>query len=233
MRPRAHYGIDGYPYLIGFTVGGLGALSISLLLGSRLGMAIAGLGAVALVPAALGAHYVARGKFRHRDRVLDHVDWRGDEHVLDVGTGGGLLAIGAAKRAPRGRSVGIDIWDHGDLSGNTRERMQRNARIEGVAERVGVHDDDARALSFADRTFDVVVSMLCLHNIEDEAGRTAALREIVRVLKPGGTVVISDLGGLDAYAATLHDLGLSVAVGPMVWSTFPPQRVLVGRRANG
>ena len=42
--------------------------------------------------------YSKWGKFRHRDRMLNMIAWRGDEHVLDVGTGRGLLIIGAAKR---------------------------------------------------------------------------------------------------------------------------------------
>src|SRR5215831_577793 len=46
----------------------------------------------------LGLLYVKIGKFRHRDRMLDVVPWKGNEHVLDVGTGRGLLMIGAAKR---------------------------------------------------------------------------------------------------------------------------------------
>src|SRR5690349_15051392 len=38
------------------------------------------------------------GKLRLRDRVLDEIRWRGDEHVLDLGCGHGLMLIGAAKR---------------------------------------------------------------------------------------------------------------------------------------
>ena len=59
-------------------------------------------GALPAIPGLLGLRYVLAGKFIHRDRLLDRVVWRGDERVLDVGTGGGLLMIGAAKRAPRG-----------------------------------------------------------------------------------------------------------------------------------
>jgi ubiquinone/menaquinone biosynthesis C-methylase UbiE len=108
--------------------------------------------------------------------------------------------------------------------------MARNAQLEGVADRVEVRDDDARALSFVDASFDVVVSMLRVHNIDDGDGRAAALREMVRVLRPGGTVVISDLAGVEAYATELRGLGLSVTVGATAWGTFPPQRVLVGRK---
>jgi arsenite methyltransferase len=78
--------------------------------------------------------YAKWGKFRHRDRMLSLISWAGSETVLDVGTGRGLLMIGAAKRLSTGRSVGIDIWSGKDLSGNTPENTQRNALLEGVGE---------------------------------------------------------------------------------------------------
>src|SRR5215471_11213682 len=70
--------------------------------------------------------YAKWGKFSHRDRMLNMISWRGDEHVLDVGTGRGLLLIGAARRLTTGKSTGIDIWSTKDLSGNSLERTQAN-----------------------------------------------------------------------------------------------------------
>src|SRR5579885_2484667 len=49
-----------------------------------------------LLPGILMLVYAKYGKFRHRDRMLGYVSWRGDEQVLDVGTGRGLLLVGAA-----------------------------------------------------------------------------------------------------------------------------------------
>lgn len=49
------------------------------------------------------------GKLRGRDRLLDEIVWRGDEQVLDIGCGRGLLPVGAAHRVPEGRAVGLDL----------------------------------------------------------------------------------------------------------------------------
>ena len=54
-------------------------------------------------------------KFRHRDNMLGMVNWRGDERVLDVGTGAGLLLIGAAKKLNTGKATGVDVWSTVDL----------------------------------------------------------------------------------------------------------------------
>ena len=126
------------------------------------------------------------GKFRERDRLLDSIPWRGDETVLDVGCGRGLLLVGVAKRLRTGRAVGVDIWQSKDQSGNHPEATYKNAQVEGVANRVEVKNGDARQLPFKDGTFDVVVSSLVLHNIRDASERKKAVQEIARVLKGGG-----------------------------------------------
>ena len=147
------------------------------------------------------------GKVREREEQLDWLEWRGDERVLDVGCGRGLFLIGAAKRLTTGRAIGIDIWQSEDLSGNQPLAPLQNARIEGVAERVEVQTADARKLPFEDASFDVVLSSAALHNIYDAGERTTAVREIARVLKVGGRVLIVDVRHLGQYAQTLREAG--------------------------
>ncbi len=147
------------------------------------------------------------GKVREREAYLDLLEWRGDERVLDVGCGRGLFLIGAARRLSTGRAVGIDIWQAEDLSGNQPAAPLHNARIEGVAERVEVQTADARKLPFEDASFDVVLSSAALHNIYDAGERETAVREIARVLKIGGRVLIVDVRHLGQYARTLRDAG--------------------------
>src|SRR5262249_42629289 len=66
---------------------------------------------------------------------------------------------------------------------------------------------DARNLPFADAHFDVVMSNAALHNIYDAAQRQKAVREIIRVLKPGGRCIISDIRHLAEYADILRQNG--------------------------
>lgn len=147
------------------------------------------------------------GKLRSRERLLDRVSWAGSEQVLDVGCGRGLLLIGAAKRLKTGRATGIDIWQSEDLTGNGPEAALENARREGVAERVVVRTADMRKLPFVDGTFDVVVSNAVIHNLYKAGDRVQAIREIARVMKPGGHAVIEDIRHHRQYARTFSQNG--------------------------
>jgi ubiquinone/menaquinone biosynthesis C-methylase UbiE len=155
--------------------------------------------------------YMHREKFRHRDRMLDMFTWHGDEQVLDVGTGRGLLLIGAAKRLTTGNGVGVDIWSQKSLSNNIARAVITNAKLEEVKDRITVLDADAQNLPLANSSFDYVLSNLCLHNIKTAEGRTKACQEIVRVLKSGGTILISDCKHTRQYEAEFKALGLQTS----------------------
>ena len=214
---RADYDFDAPGIMLGLSLGGgavvlIGGLVAAFSPGAwRIAaVAIALMGAVPLFFGLLMVIYAFIGKVRTRDHILDLARLHGDERVLDVGTGAGLLLVGAAKRVPRGHATGIDLWAAKDLSNNAAATTLRNVEVEGVAGRVDIRTGDARALAFPDACFDRVVSLLCLHNIEDKADRTRACHEIARVLKPGGRVVIGDYVPTHAYAAAFADAGLTV-----------------------
>jgi arsenite methyltransferase len=174
------------------------------------------------------------GKLIARDDLLDGLGLRGNERVLDVGCGRGLLLLGAAKRLPHGRAVGVDLWRRADQSGNRREATLVNAFAEGVADRVELHDGDARQLPFPDASFDAVVSSLVIHNIGDRTGRDQAVREIARVLKPGGQACVVDFRHTAEYASVLRDNGLpDAARSRLDFLIFPPVRVVTGSKHAG
>lgn len=123
--------------------------------------------------------------------------------VLDVGTGTGLVALQAAQAVPGCRAVGID-HSHGMLSEASAKARQR-----GLDARVEFRRMDAEALEFEDASFDAAVSLFVLLHLPDPS---AALREMRRVLRPGGRVVIGVGSGPQLASLT----GLRRAVGHVV-----------------
>ncbi|HMF04250.1 MAG TPA: class I SAM-dependent methyltransferase [Acidimicrobiia bacterium] len=179
----------------------------------------------------LHLRYSKVSKLRERVRVLDAARLDGHETVLDVGCGRGLLLVEAARRLPDGRAVGVDIWSLVDQSKNEPAAPLQNARVENVGP-VAVSTADARDLPFADQSFDAVVSQFALHNIRSVEGRRRAIREIDRVLKPGGRLVMLDLARTLEYAAQLGDAGWDdVLRSRRTWRLFPPARYVSGTKA--
>jgi len=233
---RASYGLDapGVVYTLGMAGAGLLALGSTAIPALRfINRTLWVMGWVCYAEAALMVFSSYAGKFRERDKLLDGLGLRGDEAVLDLGCGHGLLLIAAAKRLPSGKAVGVDLWQRQDQSGNAAEATRANAEIEGVADRVELHTADMRTLPFADNAFDAVVSSLAIHNISDRAGRELAIREAVRVLKAGGRCALLDFRNTGDYATVLRAAGAEqVAVsGPSLWM-FPPVRVVTARKAG-
>ena len=78
-------------------------------------------GVLCLAEGVLMLLYAKHGKLRHRDRMLARVDWKGDESVLDVGTGRGLLMIGAAKRLSTGKGGNRHLEHQGSVGKRSGE----------------------------------------------------------------------------------------------------------------
>lgn len=149
-------------------------------------------------------------KLQIRDEMLDAIPWRGDEKVLDVGCGRGLLAIGAAKRARGIKVTGIDYWSTEDLSGNDSTATMANAKAESVADRVKVETGDARRLPYQPNSYDVVLSSLAIHNISESEGRDKAILELLRVTKPGGILAVFDIFHANDYMRVLEENGAAI-----------------------
>jgi arsenite methyltransferase len=188
-------------------------------------------GACLLAEGLLYLLYVKVGKHRHRDALLALHAWRGDEQVLDVGCGRGLLLAGAAKRVPNGHATGIDLWSNVDMAGNSPEATLRNLALEGVANRGSVLSVAAQEMTFPDDHFDVIVSNLCLHNLYNKQQRLQALEQIARVLKPGGVALLSDYKHTRQYASGLANMGLQVTRrrGNLL-ATFTPLAIVIARK---
>lgn len=241
--PKADYGLDA-PVVVKrmFTRGGwCVAVGLALFVinhdqypdtSARL---LAVLGFIGVVFWAVGAFMIWSsrvGKIALRDRLLDQIQFKGDERVLDVGCGRGLMLIGAAKRLKTGKATGIDVWNPADLSGNSADAAKQNAKIEGVSDRVRIETGDARKLVYPDKHYDVVMSSLAIHNIPDEDGRNQAIGEMWRVLKPGGRLLIYDIFHTGDYAKALRNQGAQdVTLSGVSWLWCVPSRSLLARKS--
>lgn len=226
---RGDYGFDA-PYVpalmaLGATPLFVGAVA-SVARADLVGALSMGASAAMLLACAGSFVYTTRaGKFAVWSELLDGLALRGDERALDVGCGRGAVLLLAAERLRDGEVTGVDLWRARDQSGNALEVTARNAEAEGVASRVSLETGDMRALPFDDASFDLVVSSLAVHNVPDAEGRAQAVREMARVLRPGGRMLLADFKHVGDYAETLRAAGMGEVVtrglGPRFWYGGP------------
>ena len=219
MNRNADYGIDAPGVVLAHIVfGSLLALIAALGLGwpqpnpipAALSLGAAGLGCVVLGYGAVMLRSSLVSKKRVCERLVAALALSGNERVLDAGCGRGLTLIACAKKLTTGRAVGIDLWAAKDLSNNNPAATCANAAAEGVAGRVEVETGDITRLPYPDASFDAVISMTVIHNIPSTAARDQAVRELVRVLKPGGRIALFDVLHTAHYAEVLEGAGMKV-----------------------
>ena len=114
------------------------------------------------------------------DRMLAEAGLTGDERLLDVGSGAGHSTLHFAR-------AGAEITGL-DLTEEMVETGRRLAAREGL-DNARFERGDAEALPFANDAFDVLTCRLCAHHFADVP---AALREMRRVLRPGGRLLLCD-----------------------------------------
>jgi demethylmenaquinone methyltransferase / 2-methoxy-6-polyprenyl-1,4-benzoquinol methylase len=107
------------------------------------------------------------------------------DRVLDVATGTGMVAAALAKRAGA-HFTAID--QSPDMLGGLRERIAADPELAG---RIEPLLGEAEALPFADASFDALTFTYLLRYVDDPA---ATLRELARVVRPGGTVGMAEFG---------------------------------------
>ena len=128
--------------------------------------------------------------------LLDRLEWNGQGKALDIGTGSGRVAIYLAKRYPSVHVVGIDYW--GNPWTYSKSICDRNAEIEGVADRVSFKRASAVSLPFEDGEYDLVISNFVFHSVR-VVDKIFLIKEALRVLKKGGAFAFQDLFNRQFY----------------------------------
>jgi ubiquinone/menaquinone biosynthesis C-methylase UbiE len=131
-----------------------------------------------------------------RARLAEILDLDPGERVLEVGPGTGYYTPGLAERL--GADGTVEVLD---IQQEMLDHTIRRARERGLWN-VSATRGDARQLPYDDDSFDAAVLITTLGEIPDPA---AALRELARVLRPGGRLVVGELLG-DPHYVTLGSL---------------------------
>jgi len=136
-------------------------------------------------------------------KMIKLADLKGNETILDIGTGAGFLAIGFAKSIKDGKVYGLDRYalKHDDLKtrlhsfikinfiGNTLSNAKRNVKIENLEKKCEfISADLLKPLNFSDEYFDIILSSQMLYCLPSEK-RLTVYHEINRVLKKHGKII--------------------------------------------
>jgi len=136
-------------------------------------------------------------------KMINSLDIKGNESVLDLGSGAGALVIGFAKLLQDGKAYGLDKYSLSENKirtkiikfvrinyiGHTSKNAKRNAKIEDVDKKCEfISGDFTRRLNFQSDYFDIISSFQSLHIIHTQKQKQV-FQEIDRVLKKGGRIV--------------------------------------------
>ena len=141
------------------------------------------------------------GVDRARRALVDQADLRPYFRVLDIGCGTGSLAVLVKTLYPAAQVVGVDP--------DPRALDLARRKTDGAGLSVKFDRAFGDALGYPDASFDRVLSSMMLHHVPDEE-KPRMLREICRVLKPGGRLELLDFDGPDG--------GLHGALGRLLHS---------------
>lgn len=117
--------------------------------------------------------------------------------ILDLATGTADFAVAAARRFPSARVTGVD------LTPAMLDVGRNKVEAAGLADRIALEEGDACALAYAEGSFDAALCAFGFRNFPD---RAAALREVARVLVPGGHLLV-----LELFRARFRALAMATA----------------------
>ncbi|HMK53452.1 MAG TPA: class I SAM-dependent methyltransferase [Methanobacteriaceae archaeon] len=133
--------------------------------------------------------YVTWNFSKTDNMTLPFVDlFQSDEDlILDAGCGSGRGTIELSNVSKNGQIVAFDLFDSSE-SISSRELLEKNLKIAGITDKVRIVQGNVTNLEFEDNTFDSAISVLLVNNLGK--AKLTGLKELLRVLKPGGKILI-------------------------------------------
>lgn len=125
------------------------------------------------------------------DKLVNKINIDDNISVVDIGAGSGSLSIKTAKKNKSLKVTSVDYW--GDNWEYSMKQCLANTKIEFVDQQIDLIKASASKLPFADNDFDVVISCLTFHEVQDVKDKNLVIAEAIRVLKSGGQFVFFDL----------------------------------------
>ena len=157
---------------------------------------------------------------RWRRALVSGIDPRPGQRILDVATGTGMVAQELVQRSGC-EVVGLDQSE--DMLGAAKARLRRHPELAG---RITLVTGEAERLPFADGEFDALTFTYLLRYVDD---RAATMRELARVVKPGGRIGMLEFGvPANAWLRSLWRLHTRVGL-PLLGRLVSPAWVEVGR----
>ena len=125
-----------------------------------------------------------------KDVILPYVDLykAGRYKVLDAGCGAGRTTVSISKTSPEVDIVAFDRFDADYIDEGGKALLRNNLTIAGIASRVKIEQGDITSMPFADNSFDASVSSYMFDHLGKN--KLPALKEMWRVLKPGGRFLL-------------------------------------------
>ncbi|MDI6725069.1 MAG: class I SAM-dependent methyltransferase [Methanobacterium sp.] len=133
--------------------------------------------------------YVTRNFSKTDNMTLPFVDLFSSDKdlILDAGCGSGRATVELSKVSKNGQIVALDLFESGeDIA--SKKLLEENLEIARITDRVRIVKGDVLNLEFEDNTFDTVISVLMVNNLGK--AKLTGLKELFRVIKPGGKILI-------------------------------------------
>lgn len=151
------------------------------------------------------------------DKMLDFAEIEGNEIILDLGAGSGILSIGFAKKLIDGGVYGIDIYENNlikqiinsfknNFFGNSKKNAEKNAKCENVSDKCKfISHDLSKGIKFPNDYFDVVISSQSLPYISAN-DKLNFFEEIERIIKKNGRIIFFESTVLRKFQWDIKDI---------------------------